>query len=94
MPRQPYLPVWRQSVLPVHLLCQTPLLVCIGPAAGDVKLQGDKVMDHPVVPEFMRAAFVFPSAAVVPMAKAGEVPKFLRWGHGEAWELAQRVSLP
>ena len=23
---------------------------------------------------------------------AREVPKFLRWGHGEAWELAQRVS--
>ena len=33
---------------------------------------------HAVVPEFMRAAFVFPSTAVVPMANAGEVPEFLR----------------
>ena len=29
---------WRQSVLSVHLLCQTPLLGRMGPVAGDVKL--------------------------------------------------------
>ena len=40
VPRQPY--------LPVHLLGQTPLLGCVGPVAGDVKLQDDGVMDHPV----------------------------------------------
>ena len=39
---------WRQSVLPVHLLGQTPLLGCVGAIAGDVKLQDDGVMDHPV----------------------------------------------
>ena len=38
----------RRPVLPVHLLCQTPLLGCIGPVAGDVKLQGYGVVHHPV----------------------------------------------
>ena len=47
VPRQPYLPVWRQSVLPVHLLGLAPLLGCIGAVAGDVELQDDGVMDHP-----------------------------------------------
>ena len=51
-------------------------------------------MDHPVAPEFMRAAFVFPSAAVVPMAKAGEVPKFLRWGHAESLSESRGDFLP
>ena len=39
---------WRQSVLPVHLLGLAPLLGCVGAVAGDVKLQDDGVMDHPV----------------------------------------------
>ena len=39
---------WRQSVLPVHLLGVAPLLGCVGAVAGDVKLQDDGVMDHPV----------------------------------------------
>ena len=39
---------WRQSVLPVHLLGLTPLLGCVGAVAGDVKLQDDGVMDHPI----------------------------------------------
>ena len=30
-----------------------------------------------------RAAFVFPSMAGVPMANAGEVPKFSHWGYAE-----------
>ena len=33
-----------------------------------------------------------PSTAIRPIPNAGECPKFLRWGHGEAWEPAQRVS--
>ena len=40
--------IWRQSVLPVHLLGLAPLLGCIGPVAGDVKLQDDGVVDDPV----------------------------------------------
>ena len=48
VPRQLYLPIWRQSVLPVHLLGLAPLLGCIGPVAGDVKLQDDGVVHHPV----------------------------------------------
>ena len=48
VPRQPYLPIWRQSVLPVHLLGLAPLLGCISPVAGDVKLQDDGVVHHPV----------------------------------------------
>ena len=48
VPRQPYLPVRRQSVLPVHLLGMAPLLGCISPVAGDVKLQDDGVVHHPV----------------------------------------------
>ena len=39
---------WRQSVLPVHLLGLDALLGCVGAVAGDVKLQDDGVMDHPV----------------------------------------------
>ena len=39
---------WRQSVLPVHLLGLAPLLGSVGAVAGDVKLQDDGVMDHPV----------------------------------------------
>ena len=39
---------------------------------------------HAVVPEFMRAAFVFPSTAVAPMANAGEVPEFSHWGYAES----------
>ena len=39
---------WRQSVLPVHLLGVAPLLGSVGAVAGDVKLQDDGVMDHPV----------------------------------------------
>ena len=52
--RQPWCPAstifagWRQSVLPVHLLGLAPLLGSVGPVAGDVKLQDDGVMDHPV----------------------------------------------
>ena len=38
----------RQLYLPVHLLGLAPLLGCIGAVAGDVKLQDDGVMDHPV----------------------------------------------
>ena len=48
VPRQLFLPVWRQLFLPVHLLGLAPLLGRVGPVAGDVKLQDDGVMDHPV----------------------------------------------
>ena len=48
VPRQIYLPVWRQSVLPVHLLGLDALLGSVGAVAGDVKLQDDGVMHHPV----------------------------------------------
>ena len=40
--------IWRQSVLPVHLLGLAPLLGGVSPVAGDVKLQDDGVMGHPV----------------------------------------------
>ena len=59
-------PVSRQAFLPVHLLGLALLLGCVGPVAGDVKLENDGVMDHAVVPEFMRAAFVFPTAVLRP----------------------------
>ena len=39
---------WRQSVLPVHLLALDALLGCVRAVAGDVELQDDGVMDHPV----------------------------------------------
>ena len=52
--------------MPVHLLGLALLLDCVGPVSGDVKLEDDGVMDQPVVPEFMRAAFVFPTAALRP----------------------------
>ena len=48
VPRQPYLPVWRQLVFPVHLLGLAPLLGSVGAVAGDVKLQDHGVVDHPV----------------------------------------------
>ena len=48
VPRQLFLPIWRQSVLPVHLLGLAPLLGRISAVAGDVKLEDDGVMDHPV----------------------------------------------
>ena len=49
VPRQSYLPAgWRQSVLPVHLLGLAPLLGSVGPVAGDIKLQDDGVVHHPV----------------------------------------------
>ena len=48
VPRQLFLPVWRQLFLPVHLLGLAPLLGRVGPVAGDVKLEDDGVMDHPV----------------------------------------------
>ena len=49
VPRQAFLPIWRQLDLPVHLLLiLTPLLGSVGPVAGDVKLEDDGVMHHPV----------------------------------------------
>ena len=45
VPRQAFLPNWRQLVMPVHLLVLTTvltaLLSCIGPVAWDVELQDD-----------------------------------------------------
>ena len=61
-----------------------PVAGCVGPLAGNVKLEDDGVMGHPVVPEFMRSAFVFPSTAVGLMPNAGECPKFLRCVYAEA----------
>ena len=48
VPRQLLLPDSRRLVLPVHLLCLAPLLSCISPVAGDVKLEDDGVVHHPV----------------------------------------------
>ena len=48
VPRQLLLPDSRRLVLPVHLLCLAPLLGCISPVAGDVKLEDDGVVHHPV----------------------------------------------
>ena len=48
VPRQLLLPKSRRLVLPVHLLCLAPLLGCIRPVAGDVKLEDDGVVHHPV----------------------------------------------
>ena len=48
VPRQAFLPVRRQSVLPVHLPFLTPLLGCVGAVAGDIELQDHGVVDHPV----------------------------------------------
>ena len=39
---------WRQSVLPVHPLGLDALLGSVGAVAGDVKLEDDRVMHHPV----------------------------------------------
>ena len=39
VPRQPYLPVWRQLVLPFHLLGLDAFLGGVGAVAGDVKRQ-------------------------------------------------------
>ena len=41
-------PGTRQSFLPPHLLGLAPLLGCVGPVAGDVKLQDDGMVHHPV----------------------------------------------
>ena len=38
----------RQLYLPVHLLGLDALLGCVGPVAGDVKLQDDGVVHDPV----------------------------------------------
>ena len=48
VPRQLYLPICRQLVLPIDLLLLAALLGRAGAVAGDVKLQDDGVMDHPV----------------------------------------------
>ena len=58
VPRQPFLPIYRRLVLPVHLLGRrsvgvgrgslAALLCCVSPVAGDVKLQDDGVVDYPV----------------------------------------------
>ncbi len=48
VPRQAFLPIWRQLVLPVHLLFLAPLLCGVGSVAGDVKLEDDGVVHHPV----------------------------------------------
>ena len=48
VPRQLYLPKCRRLVLPVHLLCLPPLLGCVSPVAGDVKLEDVGVVHHPV----------------------------------------------
>ena len=48
VPRQLFLPNCRRLILPVHLPCLPPLLGCIGPVAGDVKLEDDGVVHHPV----------------------------------------------
>ena len=87
VPRQLYWPVWSQSVLPFHLLGLALLLGCVGPVSGDVKLEDDGVMDQPVVPEFMPAAFVFPTAARRPQGRCQTPrrhPKCLRLSHADA----------
>ena len=43
MPRQLFVQKSRRLVLPVHFLCLAPLLGCISPVAGDVKLEYDGV---------------------------------------------------
>ena len=48
VPRQAFLPIWRQLFLPIHLLIPTPLLGSVGAIAGDVEFQDDGVMHHPV----------------------------------------------
>ena len=51
VPRQPFLPIYRRLVLPVHLLGRgslAALLGCVSPVSGDVKLQDDGVVDDPV----------------------------------------------
>ena len=48
VPRQALLPIWRQLSLPVHLLCLATLLGCVSPVAGDVELEDDGVVHHPV----------------------------------------------
>ena len=48
VPRQLFVPNSRRLVLPVHLLWLSPLLGCISPVAGDVKLEDDGVVHHPV----------------------------------------------
>ena len=41
VPRHAFLPIWRQLVLPVHLVFLAPLLGCISAVAGDVEFQDD-----------------------------------------------------
>ena len=48
VPRQAFLPIWRQPVLPVYLLFLASLLGCISTVAGDVELHDYGVMHHPV----------------------------------------------
>ena len=48
VPRQLNLPNCRPLFLPVHLLRLAPLLGGVSPVAGDVKLQDDGVVHHPV----------------------------------------------
>ncbi len=50
-PRQPFLPIYRRLVLPVHFLGRsslTALLRCVSLVAGDVEFQDDDVVDDPV----------------------------------------------
>ena len=51
VPRQPFLPIYRRLVLPVHLLGRSSLaalLGCVSPVAGDVEFQDDGVVHDPV----------------------------------------------
>ena len=48
VPRQAFLPIWRQLVLPVHLLFLAPLLGSVGSVAGHGKLEDYGVMHHAV----------------------------------------------
>ena len=48
VPRQLFLPVWRQLFLPVHLFFLAPLLGRIGTKAGHIEFQDDGMVHHPV----------------------------------------------
>ena len=47
VPRQAFLPIWRQLVLPVHLLILPPLAGCACPVSGGVNLGDGRVMHDP-----------------------------------------------